>query len=60
MLVLPMTDSRSAIAAAVADLAEPGLSQTDVGRGLVLAMGVAAQESAAACVRAAWSAMARR
>ncbi|WP_189654652.1 hypothetical protein [Paracoccus mutanolyticus] len=55
-----MTDSRSAIAAAVADLAEPGLSQTDVGRGLVLAMGVAAQESAAACVRAAWSAMARR
>lgn len=45
MLVLPMTESRSAIAAAVAALAEPGLSQTDVGRGLVLAMGVAAQES---------------
>lgn len=45
MLVLPMTESRSAIAAAVAALAEPGLSQTDVGRGLTLAMGMAAQES---------------
>lgn len=45
MMVLPMTESRSAIAAAVSALAEPGLSQTDVGRGLTLAMGMAAQES---------------
>lgn len=44
MLVLPMTESRSAIAAAVAALAEPGLSQTDVGRGLTLAMGSLAQD----------------
>ena len=46
MLVLPMTESRSAIASAVSALAEPGLSQTDVGRGLTLAMGMAAQEAA--------------
>lgn len=45
MLILPMTESRSAIASAVSALAEPGLSQTDVGRGLTLAMGMAAQES---------------
>ncbi|MTH64049.1 vWA domain-containing protein [Paracoccus shanxieyensis] len=41
MLVLPVTESRSAIAGAVAALAEPGLSQTDVGRGLTLAMELA-------------------
>lgn len=41
MLILPMTESRTAIAAAVAALAEPGLSQTDVGRGLTLAMEMA-------------------
>ncbi|QLH14874.1 VWA domain-containing protein [Paracoccus pantotrophus] len=46
MLVLPMTESRTAIAAAVAALAEPGLSQTDVGRGLTLAMGMAHEASA--------------
>lgn len=45
MLVLPMTDSRSAIAAAVRALAEPGLSQTDVGRGLTLALGMAQDEA---------------
>ena len=46
MLVLPMTESRTAIAAAVAALAEPGLSQTDVGRGLTLAMEMADEASA--------------
>ncbi|RDW11686.1 vWA domain-containing protein, partial [Paracoccus thiocyanatus] len=46
MLVLPMTESRTAIAAAVAALAEPGLSQTDVGRGLTLAMEMADEVSA--------------
>lgn len=46
MLVLPMTESRTAITAAVAALAEPGLSQTDVGRGLTLAMGMAHEASA--------------
>lgn len=46
MLILPMTESRSAIAAAVAAQAEPGLSQTDVGRGLTLALGMAGEASA--------------
>jgi mxaC protein len=46
MLVLPMTESRSAITAAVRALAEPGLSQTDVGRGLTLAIGMAHDEAA--------------
>lgn len=46
MLILPMTESRSAIDAAVAALAEPGLSQTDVGRGLTLAMEMAGDASA--------------
>lgn len=36
--VLPMTTSRSAVAAAIAAQDERGLSQTDVGRGLALAM----------------------
>ncbi|WP_229665108.1 vWA domain-containing protein [Paracoccus acridae] len=36
--VLPMTTSRTAIAAAIAAQGERGLSQTDVGRGLALAM----------------------
>lgn len=45
MLVLPMTESRSAIAAAIRALAEPGLSQTDVGRGLTLAIGMAQDEA---------------
>ncbi|RMC36616.1 vWA domain-containing protein [Paracoccus alkanivorans] len=36
--VLPMTTSRSAIRAAIDAQAERGLSQTDVGRGLALAM----------------------
>lgn len=36
--VLPLTTSRSAIRAAIDAQAEPGLSQTDVGRGLALAM----------------------
>lgn len=43
MLVLPMTESRTAIAGAIAALAEPGLSQTDVGRGLTLAMEMAGE-----------------
>lgn len=38
MQVLPMTQSRSAISAAIAAQGERGLSQTDIGRGLVLAM----------------------
>ncbi|QRZ16120.1 VWA domain-containing protein (plasmid) [Paracoccus methylovorus] len=46
MLVLPMTESRTAIAAAVAAMAEPGLSQTDVGRGLTLALEMAGEASA--------------
>jgi len=46
MLVLPLTESRSAVAAAVRALAEPGLSQTDVGRGLTLAIGMAHDEAA--------------
>ncbi|KFI26548.1 von Willebrand factor A [Haematobacter missouriensis] len=37
MLILPMTDSRDAVAAAIAAIDEPGLSKTDVGRGLALA-----------------------
>lgn len=37
MLILPMTDSRDAAAAAIAAIDEPGLSKTDVGRGLALA-----------------------
>lgn len=45
MLVLPLSESRSAIAAAVSALAEPGLSQTDVGRGLTLALDMAGQAS---------------
>jgi mxaC protein len=36
--VLPMNTNRVAIAAAIDAQAEPGLSQTDVGRGLALAM----------------------
>ena len=36
--VLPMTTNRAAISAAIDAQAEPGLSQTDVGRGLALAM----------------------
>lgn len=38
LLVLPMTTSRSAISAAINAQSEPGLSQTDVGRGLAMAM----------------------
>ncbi|MDD2869760.1 vWA domain-containing protein [Neomegalonema sp.] len=38
MQVLALTQSRSAIAAAIAALGERGLSQTDVGRGLAMAM----------------------
>ncbi len=38
LMVLPMTTSRSAIAAGIDAQAEPGLSQTDVGRGLAMAM----------------------
>ncbi len=41
MLILPMTESRTAVTAAVTALAEPGLSQTDVGRGLTLAIEMA-------------------
>lgn len=45
LLVLPMTTSRSAIAAAIDAQAEPGLSQTDVGRGLALALDMMADAS---------------
>lgn len=38
--VLPLTQSQSAVEAAIAALDERGLSQTDVGRGLALAMGM--------------------
>lgn len=38
LLVLPMTTSRTAISAAIDAQAEPGLSQTDIGRGLAMAM----------------------
>ncbi|WP_321336862.1 vWA domain-containing protein [Breoghania sp.] len=38
MTVLPLTNSRSAVAGAIAALDERGLSQTDVGRGLALAL----------------------
>lgn len=38
LMVLPLTNSRSAVTAAIEAQAEPGLSQTDVGRGLALAM----------------------
>lgn len=38
LMVLPLTDSRSALRAAIAAQGEAGLSQTDVGRGLALAM----------------------
>lgn len=38
LMVLPLTGSRSAVTAAIEAQAEPGLSQTDVGRGLALAM----------------------
>lgn len=38
LMVLPMTTSRRAITAAIDAQAEPGLSQTDVGRGLAMAM----------------------
>lgn len=44
--VLPMTTSRSAIAAAIAAQSERGLSQTDVGRGLALAMQMTRDASA--------------
>ncbi|MEI2385770.1 vWA domain-containing protein [Breoghania sp. JC706] len=40
MEVLPLTNSRSAVAAAISALDERGLSQTDVGRGLALALGM--------------------
>ena len=40
MQILALTQSRPAIAAAIAALGEPGLSQTDVGRGLALALGM--------------------
>lgn len=43
---LPLTQSRSAVEAAVTALDEPGLSQTDVGRGLALAMGMMDDASA--------------
>lgn len=45
MVLLPMSTSRSAIAAAVNALAEPGLSQTDAGRGLALAMDLMSEAS---------------
>ena len=38
MLFLPMTDHRDAVRAAVNGIDEPGLSQTDVGRGLAMAL----------------------
>ncbi|RBO53823.1 VWA domain-containing protein [Rhodovulum sp. BSW8] len=38
--MLPLTRSRSAQTAAIAALDEPGLSQTDIGRGLALALGM--------------------
>lgn len=37
MLLLPMTDRKAAVEAAIAAIDEPGLSKTDVGRGLALA-----------------------
>ncbi|SEA96622.1 vWA domain-containing protein [Rubrimonas cliftonensis] len=40
LMALPMTDSRNAVRAAVAAIDEPGLSQTDVGRGLAMALGM--------------------
>lgn len=46
MQVLALTQSRSAIAAAVGALDERGLSQTDVGRGLALAMAMFDEASA--------------
>lgn len=38
MLVLPITDHRAAVQAAVAAIDRPGLAHTDVGRGLALAL----------------------
>lgn len=38
MLVLPITDHRGAVQAAVAAIDRPGLAHTDVGRGLALAL----------------------
>lgn len=37
MLMLPMTDRKEAVLAAISATAEPGLAKTDVGRGLALA-----------------------
>nr|WP_176222970.1 VWA domain-containing protein [Aurantimonas sp. 22II-16-19i] len=39
MLAVPLTDHRPIVKAAIATMAEPGLAQTNVGRGLALAIG---------------------
>ena len=39
MLAVPLTDHRPIVKAAIATMAQPGLAQTNVGRGLALAIG---------------------
>ena len=48
MLLLPMTNRREAMRGAVSGIAEPGLSQTDVGRGLAMAFSLFEEESGTA------------
>ncbi|WP_119168463.1 vWA domain-containing protein [Algihabitans albus] len=48
MLFLPMTNRREAVRGAVSGIDEPGLSQTDVGRGLAMAFSLFGEDSGGA------------
>ena len=48
MLLLPMTNRREAVRGAVSGIDEPGLSQTDVGRGLAMAFSLFGEEAGTA------------